>query len=65
MPTLIVRDIRYRQFFRFEAGYQNDEILNQLPKLNSIFYDDPRGLENYKNKRSKHTKLHILNTNNK
>ena len=26
------------------------EILDQLPKLNTIFYDDSRGLENYKNK---------------
>ena len=29
--TLIIRDITYRQFFRFETGYQNDEILNLLP----------------------------------
>ena len=38
------------------------EILNQLPKLNTIFYDDPRGLENYKNKEIESIRT-ILNNN--
>ena len=36
------------------------EILDQLPKLNTIFYDDPRGLENYKNKEIESIRI-ILN----
>ena len=40
------------------------EIFDKLPKLNTIFFDDPRGLENYNNKEIKSLREVFNNTEN-
>ena len=37
------------------------EIIDRLPNLNTIFYDDPRGMENYNNKDVEALRKHLNN----